>query len=71
MLCVLVMTSCMNHYDAQQEIYKKFPNSDIYHINQTDRYIVTDSIGIYVVRCGIPFTKNIWYVQLIKKWQNQ
>ena len=69
--CCLILGSCVHSYDAQQEIYKRFPNSDIYRINHTDYYMVMDSIGIYTVRCGVPFTKNIWEIQLIKKWQSQ
>ena len=69
--CGLTLGGCVHSYDAQQEIYKRFPNSDIYRINHTDYYMVMDSIGIYTVRCGVPFTKNIWEIQLIKKWQSQ
>lgn len=71
MLCALTIGSCVHNHDAQKEIYKFFPNSEIYNVDDAHRYIVIDSVGIYVVQCGVPFTKNIWNVQLIKKWQNQ
>ena len=69
--CIFALTSCSNKLDAIHAIEKEFPNSEIYHMHQMNRFIVIDSIGIYVVDVNIPFTSNIWDVQLIKKWQNQ
>lgn len=67
--CVLVMTSCVNKLDAIKKVEQNFPNSEIYQIYNTDKLLVIDSIGIYVVSLS-PFTM-ISNMQLIKKWQNQ
>ena len=69
MCCVLVMTSCVNKLDAIKKVEQNFPNSEIYQIYNTDKLLVIDSIGIYVVSLS-PFTM-ISNMQLIKKWQNQ
>ena len=67
--CGLVMTSCVNKLDAIKQVEQKFPNSEIYQIYNTDKLLVIDSIGIYVVSLS-PFT-IISNMQLIKKWQSQ
>lgn len=67
--CVLVMTSCVDKLAAIKQVEQKFPNSEIYQIYNTDKLLVIDSIGIYVVSLS-PVTM-ISNIQLIKKWRNQ
>lgn len=67
--CTFALSSCITRYDAIKSAESRFPNSEIYQIYGTDKLVVIDSVGIYIVSLN-PINDNpIVNLQLIKKWQ--
>ena len=69
--CIFALCSCTTKYDAIKFAESKFPNSEIYQIYGTDKLVVINNDGIYVVSLNPVLDNHIINLQLIKKWQNQ